>query len=88
MGKDKPRKGKDIYFREIEDEGIVYQPQENVVHSLNSTALLIWKLCDGAHTREDMAEEISSVYKVGREQAFRDIESVLGRLEELGLLEN
>lgn len=86
MDKKRPSQGKEILFRRIEDEGILYQVQENRIHSLNSTALLIWELCDGEHSSEEIAARIVSVYKVEPEKALEDVATTLKQLEELGLL--
>jgi pyrroloquinoline quinone biosynthesis protein D len=88
MDEQRPRQGEEIFFRQIEDEGILYQPQENRVHSLNRTALLIWELCDGEHTVEDIAEKVRTVFRVSRKRALEDVEATLKQLKELGLLDS
>jgi len=47
----KPRARKDgLVVRELADELLVYDRERNQAHSLNETAALIWKHCDGNST--------------------------------------
>lgn len=36
----------------------MYSPDGKGIHVINPTAILIWELCDGMHTPEDMAQII------------------------------
>jgi len=45
--------------REFDSELLVYDPQRNVGHCLNSTAAAAWKLCDGNNSPSQIARTLS-----------------------------
>ena len=54
-----PRARADCLSREFGDEVLVYDPQNNVGHCLNSTAAAAWKLCDGNSSPSQIARTLS-----------------------------
>lgn len=45
---DRPRQRAGFLLQEIEDEILLYHPQQTRAVYMNATATLIWGLCDGA----------------------------------------
>ncbi len=54
-----PRARADCLSREFDSELLVYDPQRNVGHCLNSTAAAVWKLCDGNNSPSQIARALS-----------------------------
>ena len=54
-----PQARADCLSREFGDEVLVYDPQNNVGHCLNSTAAAAWKLCDGNNSPPQIARTLS-----------------------------
>ncbi len=54
-----PRARVDCLSREFGYEVLVYDPQSNVGHCLNSMAAAAWKLCDGNHSTSQIARTLS-----------------------------
>jgi len=54
-----PRARADCLSREFADEVLLYDPQRNVGHCLNSTAAAAWKLCDGNSSPSQIARTLS-----------------------------
>jgi hypothetical protein len=79
-----PRARLDCLSREFDSELLVYDPQRNVGHCLNSTAAAAWKLCDGNNSLSQITRTLS------RQLAARVDESVvllaLDRLADAHLL--
>lgn len=54
-----PRARVDCLIREFDSELLIYDPQRNVGHCLNSTAAAAWKLCDGKNSSSQIARTLS-----------------------------
>ena len=56
--------------------------------SLNDTAALLWEKAEelGDFTVEQLADTLTEVYEVSREQALKDAETLTGRWKEEGLI--
>lgn len=54
-----PRARVDCLSREFGSELLIYDPQHNVGHCLNSTAAATWKLCDGNNSPSQIARTLS-----------------------------
>lgn len=70
-----------------EGKGEVIEPFSGNPYWLNPTGFLIWKLCDGKHTVENIIDAVSSEYDVSRQLAIKDTLGFLLSLQELRLVE-
>jgi PqqD family protein of HPr-rel-A system len=71
------------------DETVLYNEESGAIHVLNPTALLIWNLCDGEHSLEDIEKAIRAEFSVGAEHPVsEDIQEVLENFSKEGLLES
>lgn len=71
----KPFRKQGIFVWDDGRETLLYCAEEKVFHLINSTAKLIWELCDGEHTLEDMEQAICSSFSV------RDTHDVIGDIQ-------
>jgi hypothetical protein len=46
----------DLLMEEVADELVVYDQQRQLAHTLNRTAALVWRRCDGQRSIADLAE--------------------------------
>jgi|GEM_PF-597106 len=77
-----------IVFRQEEDAGILFNPENGRINLLNSTAKFIWLLLDGTYTRHEIIKEILAKFKVEDEKRIeQDFDSFLRVLSEQGFLE-
>jgi hypothetical protein len=82
-----PRRAAGSAFRVVGDEGgFVVLPSRSEVKVLNPAGALIFSLLDGAHTREQIRDAVSSQFDVSPEQAQRDVDTFLRDLESHGML--
>jgi hypothetical protein len=57
------------------------------MHVLNAMAELVWRMCDGQHTIDQMAQHISEAYEVPLGTDVRaDVQSVIQSFAQLGML--
>jgi len=86
MEKEKLRKRENLLYREIDGEGVIYDQENMKVHSLNPTATMIWRYCDGKNTIEDIKEKILEKYDVDPDTLKEDIQKAVTDLRTLKLL--
>lgn len=83
----KPGSRRNVVVREIDGEGLLFDPESGDTHHLNETAFLIWQSCDGERSLGDIATRLSEEYDVSVEEAESRAARLLGELYILGLLE-
>ena len=72
--------------RDLEEEFLFYDSSGDQVHVLNGTAREIFLLFDGKRSPEEIAESMVKQFEVEPEQALTDVNEILDRLIELGLV--
>ncbi len=84
----KPIRKPGIIVKDIGGEILLYSATEKAIHALNPTAQLIWELCDGEHTPEDMDHIIRAKFSVSDEHnVSTDIQQTLAAFADKGLLQ-
>jgi hypothetical protein len=82
-----PQRKPEIMVNDLGEQMALYSVEGKAVHVLNPTAKLIWDLCDGDHTLEDMESAIRSNFAVPE---GHDVQAAVQRtvreLSEKGLL--
>ena len=76
----------DLEVNEAKDGLIVYDPRTDRVHYLNSTAAVVFTLCDGEHDVAAMAEFMASAFELD-EPPVVTVEECLAHLDQEGLLQ-
>ncbi len=88
MDRTKPVRKQCIFVQDIGREMLLYNAQEKVFHMLNPTAKIIWELCDGKHTIEDMERIIRAKFSFSNgHDVIKDIQQILDVLANKGVLE-
>jgi len=84
----KPRRRADVSPRSLDErETILYDPQTDSIHVLNPAARIIWELCDGEHTVDDIAIAVTERFSgVNQAQALADVKATVSAFAEKGLL--
>lgn len=82
-----PRKIDRIDEQRIGDELYLYGTDGEKLTVLNSTAMLIWSLCDGTHSVEDMVDVINDILpEVPGSELADDIQQTLAGLSQKKLI--
>lgn len=71
-----------VLWRELSGEAVLLDPKAGCSYNLNAVGTLIWKMLDGTHTIEEIAEAICTAYEVEQAQALEDIERLLTEFTE------
>lgn len=84
----KPEPKSNIIAREIEDEMILYNPEEDQVHLLNTTAAAVYDLCDGSNTVKDIIGILRANMPFLAIDIEKDVLQLLSSLSEKGILKD
>lgn len=82
-----PKSNQTVLTQEVENELLILDRNDNKVHQLNETALLIWKECDGIQSIQDIVEIFVNNYEVTHDKAEKDVLETLRILQENNLIE-
>ncbi|MCO6451286.1 MAG: PqqD family protein [Caldilineales bacterium] len=77
----------EVAVQEIYDEVVVYDLKLHKAHSLNHTAALVWRWCDGKTSTAAMTERLATHLNLSVEQAEPVLWLSLDRLQKAHLLD-
>ena len=83
-----PRKAADVLELDMEDGLIVYNHDSSLVHHLNPSAALVWRICDGEASVTQLSAEVAEEYSLVRQNVQRDLQGLVAELDALGLVED
>jgi len=82
-----PQKCAGFLIEELDGELVLFHPARNIIIHANGTAALVWQLCDGLNTTEQIVNILSSAYPETRLQIEKDVPAIIQELQEKGVLE-
>ncbi len=82
-----PKKRANVRARVVDEETIVLDRRQGLIHQLNHTAGFIWERCDGRCTLEEIATRLVETFDVDFNTAVDDVRKIVEQLEERKLLE-
>lgn len=80
-----PKRPEDLDINPAEDGFIIYQPDQDRVHFLNPTAVLILELCDGKRPIAEIAAMVQEAYQMP-EPPLEAVRAAVDKMTEEGLL--
>jgi hypothetical protein len=81
----RPTKLEGVEISEVADGLVVYQDAPERVHYLNHTAAVVYELCNGAHTEEEIAQLLRDAYGLD-EPPVEEVRSCLEVLRREGVV--
>ena len=81
-----PKQREDIHTRVVDEEVVILDRQQNLIHQLNGTATYIWDCCDGSTSLQEIAIQFAEAFDVPQEIATRDLMVVIQQFCDLHLL--
>jgi hypothetical protein len=85
LAADRPTASPGLEVNEVADGLVIYDGEQERVHYLNVTAGVVFSLCTGASTAEEIADEVGAVYGLGR-RAEPETSECLDHLRAEGLI--
>ena len=81
-----PAKRDDLVVHDLGHEATVYDPPTASTHRLNSTALEIWKQCDGSHRAADIAARLTDLFEISLQESQKHVDRMIHELQSLQML--
>jgi hypothetical protein len=83
----KPIRKPDYRLELVDDETMLYNPADTKIISFNQTAALIWHLCDGQISMEEMISALQEAYPDSRDEIAEDVRATLEQFEKIGCID-
>ena len=77
---DKPIRSESCHMEELDDEVLLYNPVNNKTLYINKSASVIWQLCNGEQTTEEIISMIQDAYPGNDDGLRQDILDTLKNL--------
>jgi hypothetical protein len=74
-------------LEELDDELLLYHPAKTKTVYMNSTASLVWQLCDGERSVGDIAGLLKDSFPEASDSVLQDVEITLKTFVEHGAIE-
>ncbi|MFM8322925.1 MAG: pyrroloquinoline quinone biosynthesis peptide chaperone PqqD [Chloroflexota bacterium] len=84
---DRPARKADYRLEQLDDELLLYHPNETRILYLNPTASLIWGLCDGERSVAQIIAVLEEAYPEAQDAIAGDVQDSLAHLLEQGCIE-
>jgi hypothetical protein len=82
-----PKKCDGFLIEEMDGGVVLLHPGRNIIIHSNETAALIWQLCDGTHTVNEIVGILSGVYPDARLQIAAEVPVTIQKLRAQGALD-
>ena len=77
---------KEVLSQEVNGETVLLDLEGETYFGLNDVGTRIWQLLQAEQTVDETLSALSEEYDVGREQLETDVDELLGKLTEAGLV--
>jgi len=81
-----PSRRDDVRLRQLDGEGLVFDPLSADTHHLNATALFILLACDGSSAPVEIARRLADRFDVSSQEAQEHVSRTIGDLTRRGLI--
>lgn len=81
-----PLQAANVFELDMDDGSILFDRDSSLVHHLNRSAAIIWKLCDGGGTVSELVHDIASEFALDADRALKEVATVIAEFDALGLV--
>jgi hypothetical protein len=82
-----PVRKEGILSRQVGEEWMLYDPENESVHVINGTAEFVWRISDGSNSTADIQKKMMETYDVSDEsRVAEDVEEIINNFEKLGVI--
>jgi hypothetical protein len=83
----RPRRKPDYCLEVIDNELLLFHPASAQILYCNETASLIWQLCDGQRSSEDITTLLAAAFPQNAEAIAVDVAAILQQFTQHGAIE-
>ena len=73
----KPLRNPEYRLEKMDNELLLFNPQNLLVLYLNESASIVWQLCDGQRTNQQIAELIADAYPEATASILEDVQETI-----------
>ncbi len=85
---DRPAKVRDdLAVVELDGEAVIYDEESGNLHHLNPTATIVFRLCDGTASVEELSRDIAETFGVAIDEVSSQVRSLIQEFRKARLLE-
>ena len=82
-----PKKCAGFLVEQMDGEFVLLHPARNIIIHTNETAALIWQMCDGINTRDQIVEILSGAYPDARTQIAKEVPETIQKFRAQGAMD-
>jgi hypothetical protein len=82
-----PKQCVGFLIEQMDGELVLFHPVRNIIIHTNETAALIWQMCDGQNTVDQIVEVLSGAYPDSRVQIAKEVPETIQKLRVQGALD-
>jgi hypothetical protein len=82
-----PKQCSGFLVEQMDGEIVLFHPLKSIIIHSNETAALIWQMCDGNNTVQDIVNILSGAYPDAKDQIARDVPNTIQKLRTQGALD-
>ena len=83
----KPRRKPGYHLEMMDGELLMFSPEETQILYCNQTASLIWQLCDGERTAQEIVEMLIAAFPEAEERIRVEAPATLEKFRQHGVIE-
>jgi membrane-anchored protein YejM (alkaline phosphatase superfamily) len=88
MKKIQPKKGRDIVFRQEEEDAFIFTPDNSAIMTLNETGALVWQMIEKGKGYDGALEALKEEYpQIEEAELKKDLDKFLEEIEKRELIE-
>jgi hypothetical protein len=77
----------DVIWRRIGDDTVVIKDDGLATHVLNKTAAIIWEMCDGKRSIDEITAHLCERFDVSLEEAHADVNETIEALTKAAIIQ-
>jgi PqqD family protein of HPr-rel-A system len=86
MARIKPKAREDLTVVELDGEAVIFDTETGELHHLNPPATIVFRLCDGATTMNEMSDDIAEVLGLPNDDVERQVRTTVRQFRKADLL--
>lgn len=83
-----PKSVKGFQIETLDGEVVLLHPARNIIIYGNQASALVWQLCDGVRTEDEIVEILSAAYPEAEAEIRTDVPAAIRALVSRGALES
>jgi hypothetical protein len=82
-----PRQNPRVIAQPNGEDILLFNPANGMLRQANASGRLVWSMCDGEHSLDDIVHELTAIYDVDPDTVRKDVLDLISALSTAGFLE-